>query len=110
MTLLFALDTLSLLAALCTALYTVFIMIKWPPGRDPRPMAPLLALALAFIVLKMHPYMGWEDAYGKLRDYAWRGWYIVAFIEFILLIRLFGRRRDGCGVGAASAVIKKGRK
>ncbi len=109
MTLTFVLDTICLAAALITALYTIFIMIKWPPGRDPRPMAPLLALAIAFIVLKMHPYMGWEDAYGKLRDYAWRGWYIITFIEFLLLIRLFGRRRDSCGVGAACAV-KRGQK
>lgn len=109
MTLSTVLDSIALFAAFCTAVYTIVIMIKWPPGRDPRPMAPLLALAVAFIALKLRPYFGAEVRYEALWDYAWSGWYTVTFVELVLLIRLFGRQRNGCGVGACCAV-KRGAK
>lgn len=102
------LDFVGMVCALMTAGLTVMVMLRWPPGRDPRPLAPGLALAIAYFILKLHPFMGWEDAYNWVRDYAWRIWHIVVFAELILFIYLQSRERDRCGLGGACAE-KRGR-
>lgn len=103
------LDIVGILAALVSAIFAVVIMVRWPPGRDPRPIAPILALALAFIVLKLHPVMGWLDAYNETRDLAWRLWHITVFANLIIFTYLYGRRRTNEGVGGACAATR-GRK
>lgn len=100
----YALDVAGLVVALLTAVFLIYIMFKWPPGRDPRPMAPALALALAFFFLKLHPVMGWDEDYGRVREYAWRIWYIAVFVNSMLFAWLQGRRKNECGVGGACAV------
>lgn len=101
------LDFIGLAMALVTALVLLYIMFKWPPGRDPRPMAPALALAVAFFFLKLPLVMDWEIMFPKERDYAWKIWYIVVFANSMLFAYLQGRRRDDAGPGGACAVKRE---
>lgn len=102
------LDFLGLAAALLTALFIIYIMFKWPPGRDPRPMAPALALAIAFFFLKLPLAMEWELDFVKEREYAWKIWYIVVFANFLLFAYLYGNRLADKGPGGPCAVKREG--
>jgi uncharacterized membrane protein YbhN (UPF0104 family) len=92
------LDFASLGVALLTAIFLLIIMFRWPPERDPRPLAPALALALAFFALRLPTVMGWEGNYTILREYAWNIWYIIVFVNSMLFAYLQGRcrQRRGC--------------
>lgn len=102
------LDYMGLAAALLTAIFLVYIMVKWPPGRDPRPMAPALALAIAFFFLKLPLALEWEINFVKEREYAWKIWYIVVFANFVLFAYLYGNRLADKGLGGPCAVKRVG--
>ena len=104
----YTLDLLNIGIALAAAIYTVMIMLNWPPGRDARPVAPVLALALAFLFLKLPPLLGFNDFYAGVREYAWRIWHFVVLAELILFSYLQGHRLEDAGLGGPCAV-KRGR-
>lgn len=102
------LDVFTLIIALAVAGFAFYVMVRLPTGRDPRPVIPILVLAIAFFALRLPAVMDWEDLYTKPRDIAWRCWYLVSFLELGLVLRTLNRPRDECGPGGASAA-KRGR-
>lgn len=102
------LDFLGLAAALFTAVFVVYIMVRWPPGRDPRPMAPALALAIAFFFLKLPVAMEWPIDFAREREIAWKIWFIVVFANFLLFAYLYGNRLADKGPGGPCAVKREG--
>lgn len=102
------LDCMGLAAAVFAAIFLIYIMVKWPPGRDPRPMAPALALAIAFFFLKLPLVMDWEIAFVKEREYAWKIWFIVVFANIVLFAYLYGNRLADKGLGGPCAVKREG--
>lgn len=98
------LDWLNVLIALAASVYAILLLLRWPPGRDARPMAPIVALTIAFLMLKVPPLLGLDDWYAGVRELAWRIWHFVIMAELILFSYLQGRRRDQTGLGGACAV------
>lgn len=93
MTLQAALSALSIVLALGVALFTLYRLQKLPYTRDHRPMAPVVALAFAFVMLQLQVVLSEHDPLPRVRDMAWLLWHMAALLEMGFLIHTHTKTR-----------------
>lgn len=98
MTFTLVLTTIATLIALGVAITTLFSLARLPLNRDHRPLAPVVALALAYAVLKLRVLLGLPEVAEGVRELAWLIWHCVCLLEMGFLAYSHLRCRYRCPI------------
>lgn len=83
----------TILIALFVAVYSLIRLSSLPDVRDHRPMAPVVALALAYLLMQLQAVFNVPELMPGVRKIAWLLWHGCALLQMGFLVHLHTRCR-----------------
>jgi len=98
MILTFVLTVVAILIAVGVVVHTLIRMKDLPTIRDHRPLAPVVALGVVYILLKLQTVFGVPEIAPGLREAAWLFWEGVTLFTMGFLVHLHTQCRNRCAL------------